>query len=579
MDTVGLAIFSNGVMYALDQSQIGIGSNVTNSGVFGTVKGSVVHMMGARWTNSGNGRFPDELGVNSFSGTGGSFRFSSNNTPQVVNGNFSVTSKSGSSFPNLSINNLFGLYMDGADLQVRNNLHFENGLFWLNGYNLSIGVNDPGSITGYNENNFIATGNTPKGGYLYRSRISGASGNVLFPIGPQGGSYAPLSIMFNAAQPQDLHVRAFDEIYRNAFFGTKGNIASLQQTWNLGQEDTVTVASIVALQHNEIREGAAFTAHRGNSYVALYDFNKRNWDTLPPSGISNPGTFTTGAPLSKAYINTRVLSSITQTTYLTKTADTRTDSLTLGKGAFTPVRQPDGTFLVTFRFVVRNEGMYRADSLQVLDSLDKIFKPSISFGIVSLKATGNLKVNASYDGVTNTDMLINGSTLAPNTSDTITLVVNVNSGLKEQYYYNTAYVRGVLNGYLNTQYVFNNASVNGFTAPVPGTPPVPTPVILSEARFNMPHGFSPNGDGINDYFLIDNLGNNKCAIWVFDKNGVYVYKNMDYHNDWDGSNNQNAGGASSRQKIADGTYFYKVVITDVLTGKQETYNGFISVWK
>lgn len=578
VDTFGITIFSNATIYANDKTQVGISSNFTNNGVFGTVKGTVIHMMGGRWTNGATASFPDELGVTSFSGVGGQLRFISNNTPQMLNANYSVPAKAGASFPNVVISNPFGVYME-SDAHVRANLHFENGILWLNTHNLLIGVNDPGSITGYTDKKFVATGNTPAGGYLYRSKVSGASGNVLFPIGPQAGSYSPLSIMYNTARPQDLHVRAFDEIYRNAFFGTKGSIASLQQTWNIGQEDTVSVPTIIALQHNESREGAAFTAHRGNSFVSQYDFIKRNWDTLPPSGITNPGTFTTGTPLNTTYINTRTLSTIGQTTYLTKTADTRTDSLTLGKAALTPTRQPDGTYLVTFMFFVRNEGMYRADSLQVLDSLDKILKPSISFSVVSVKATGTLKANPNFDGVTDNDLLTNGSTLAANTTDTITLVVNVNSGIKEQYYYNTAYVKGVLNGYVNTQYVFNNASVNGPAAPAPGSKPVPTPVILSEARFNMPHGFSPNGDGVNDYLVIDNLGNNKCAIWIFDKNGTYVYKNMNYHNDWDGSNNQNQGGASSRQKIADGTYFYKIVITDAVTGKQETYNGFISVWK
>jgi hypothetical protein len=530
-DTVGFTVFSNAAMYVLDKAQVGILSDVNNNGVFGSVPGTIINMSGAKWTNGTGASFPDEFGVTSFSGSGGLFRFISNNRPQSFFPNFSLAGKTGASLPNLTIANPFGVTLEGADAHVRNTLHFENGIIWVNGNNLLIGTNGPGTITGYSDKNFVATGNTTKGGSLYRAKISGASGNVIFPIGPQAGSYSPLSIMFNAATPQDLHARAFDDVYRNAFIGTKGNPLSVQQTWNIGQENTIAVPSIVAIQHNESREGAAFTAHRADSYIALYDFVKRAYDTLPPSGISS-GTFTSGPALSNAYINLRVFDSIGQSSYLSKTSHLTADSLTLGKGALYPVRQPDGSFIVTYQFFVRNDGLYRADSLQILDSLDKVFKSSMSFTVGSVTATGNLKVNAGFDGVTNTNLLLNTSTLAPNITDTVTLVLNVRISSKEEYFYNTAIVGGVLNGYNNSQYLFKNGSVNGFAPPLPGARPVPTPIVLTEAKYVLPHGFSPNGDGINDYFIIGNLGTSKAALWIFDKNGVYVYKNMNYQNDW-----------------------------------------------
>lgn len=575
----GFTVFSNATIYAHDKAQVGIMSDVTNNGVFGSVPGAVVSMAGAKWINGNGSSLPDELGITSFSGKGGSFRFFSNNRPQIVVPNFTLAGRNGVSFPNLTISSPFGVTIEGSDAHVRNNLHFENGILWLNGNNLLVGTSGPGTITGYSDKNFVATGNTTKGGFLYRSKISGASGNIVFPIGVQAGSYAPVSIMYNATVAQDIHVRAFDDVYSAAFIGTKGTPLSVQQTWNIGQEDTVSVPSLIALQHMESREGAAFTAHRGDSYISMYDFTKRAWDTLPPSGIG-PGTITTTFPaLSNAYVNTRALNAIGLSTYLTKSTHRAADSLVLGKGALQPVRQPDGSFNITYMFFVRNEGLYRADSLEVLDSLDKVFKSSMSFSVGSITATGNLKPNTGFDGVTSTNLLLKTSSLLPNKTDTITLVVNVRISGREEYYYNTAVIQGVLNGNNNSQYNFKNGSVNGFLPPLPGAQPVPTPVVLTEAKYIMPHGFSPNGDGVNDYFIIGNLGTSKAALWIFDKNGVYVYKNLNYKNDWDGTNNQNVGGGLSNQKIADGTYFYKAIITDNATGKQETYNGFISVWK
>jgi gliding motility-associated-like protein len=579
-EPVAMYIAPNAVLYVHNNAAVTVSSNVINSGVFGTVKGTTVNMLGNLWRNTSTGSFPDELGINSFTGTGGIFRFSNSRFPQYLAGGYSVSAKTGTSFPNLTVASPYGLYLDeNTDTHIRNVLQMENGIFWLNGNNLLVGVTNPGTITGYTENRFIATENTSKGGYLYRSKISGASGSVVFPIGTQVGSYAPVAVMFNTGTPQDLHARVFDDIYQNAFLGPKGSPASVQQTWNIGQENSDSIPAIVALQHFANKEGAAFTAHRGNSYISLYDFTRRSWDTLGPSGFTSPGTLTTGTPQNGTYINIRSLQTIGVSSYLTKNADSRTDSITISKMALSPIRQPDGSYLVTYLFVIRNTGMLPAHSLQVLDTLTKVFVSPAKFAVSSVKATGGLVANNSFDGDAITDLLLPASRLGTRGTDTITLVLNVIPDRRSGYYYNNATVTGILNGFNSTQYVFSNQSVNGIAAPAPGTAPLPTPVLLSPAKYKMPEGFSPNGDGVNDKFEIGNLGIDNAAIWVFNKQGTLVYKNLAYHNDWDGSYNQNQGGQSSSKKVEDGTYFYKVVVTEAGTGKEETYYGFLSIWK
>lgn len=582
VDTFAFYIAPNGSFYVNNNAQITINTNVINSGTFGTVQGSTVTMLGDKWRNTATATFPDEWGVNNpnaFSGVGGVFRFGNPNFPQMVAGGFSVANKSGSgSFPNLVVANPRGVYLDeNTDTHIRGTLQFVNGLLWLNDNNLQIGINNPGSIIGYSDTRFIATGNTPRGGFLYRSKVSSASGSVVFPIGPQAGSYSPVSVMFNTASAQDLHIRAFDNIFSNAFQGTTGSSASVQQTWNIGQENTTSVPSIVALQHTNSREGAGFTTHRGNSYVSLYDFTLRTWDTVGPSGFITPGTYTTSTPQSGTYINARSFATLGTNTYLTKTADTRTDSITLAKAVTTPLREADGSYRVTFIFLVRNTSTLPANTLQVLDTLSSVFTSPASFSVSSVTASGRLVANVGYDGVTNTDLLLPASTLASRRTDTVTLVVNVIPNKKDGYYYNSASLKGLLNGFSNTQYEFNNRSVNGFTPPAPAAAPVPTPVILSASPFQMPEGFSPNNDGVNDRFIIGSLGLNQAAIWVFNKQGYLVYRNNNYKNDWDGTNNQ--GGPTSNQKVEDGTYYYKVVVTITATGKQESYYGFLSIWK
>lgn len=570
-DTPALYIAPNAAFY-VHQNAIGIFANTINSGIFGTFKGTTVNMLGGLWRNTGSGNFPDELGINSFTGTGGNFRFYNTSIQQYLTGNYSIASRSGSSFPNLVMANPLGVFLYQSDAQVRRTLQFESGPVWLNNSNLVVGVNDPGTITGYTENFFVATGNTPKGGYLYRSKISGSSGSVVFPVGTQPGSYGPISVMFNATTPQDLHVRSYDNIYSAAFQGTTGSPSSLQQTWNLGQENSTKVATMVAIQHHVSREGAAFTVHRGNSFISWYDFNAKTWDTLPPSGITSPGMFTTGPYQVGTFVNTRALDSLGTNVYLTKTAESFTDSITLSKAALTPVRQPDGSFLVSYMFLLNNAGRLPAKNVKLLDTLSKVFTAPATFSTVSVTASGALVANTAFDGVGNMNLLKAASTIAAKHTDTVMLSLNVNPNQRGAYYYNNASIEGVMTGGNGGQYVLNSGSVNSMTVVAPATPPVSTPVALTPLKYNIPQGFSPNGDGVNDKFVIDNLSGDNASVWIFTRYGVQVYRNANYKNDWDGRNSLGA-------PVEDGTYFYKIIITDSSTGKQETFYGFISIWR
>ncbi|MBK7410199.1 MAG: gliding motility-associated C-terminal domain-containing protein [Saprospirales bacterium] len=63
------------------------------------------------------------------------------------------------------------------------------------------------------------------------------------------------------------------------------------------------------------------------------------------------------------------------------------------------------------------------------------------------------------------------------------------------------------------------------------------------------NGFSPNGDGANDYFQIgglDRYGPN--TLWIFNRWGEVVFYTTDYRNDW--------GGTWKNKPLPVGTYFY-----------------------
>jgi len=69
----------------------------------------------------------------------------------------------------------------------------------------------------------------------------------------------------------------------------------------------------------------------------------------------------------------------------------------------------------------------------------------------------------------------------------------------------------------------------------------------------VPNAISPNGDGVNDLWVIDQISEFPGhAIRVYSQWGALVYEDTDYQNDWDGEN------------LPDATYFYVVDLPEDL---------------
>ncbi len=83
----------------------------------------------------------------------------------------------------------------------------------------------------------------------------------------------------------------------------------------------------------------------------------------------------------------------------------------------------------------------------------------------------------------------------------------------------------------------------------------------------IPNGFSPNGDGVNDFFEIVGVENYpNTELVVFNRWGNKVYEASNYQNKWDG-NNKNGN------RIPDGTYYYIITLDDI----QKPYNGYVEL--
>jgi gliding motility-associated-like protein len=82
-----------------------------------------------------------------------------------------------------------------------------------------------------------------------------------------------------------------------------------------------------------------------------------------------------------------------------------------------------------------------------------------------------------------------------------------------------------------------------------------TPLPLPPPSLFIPEGFSPDGDGVNDAFVIQGAEQYSITLKVYNRWGNIVYEGHAYKNDWEGNANQ---GIVVGQNLPDGTYFYAI---------------------
>lgn len=86
-------------------------------------------------------------------------------------------------------------------------------------------------------------------------------------------------------------------------------------------------------------------------------------------------------------------------------------------------------------------------------------------------------------------------------------------------------------------------------------------VSFYNCNIEIPNVFTPNGDKVNDFFVIDSNVDLELNIEVYNRWGKLVYEDVHYQNNWGGSN------------LSDGMYFYK--IESKRTRKE--YEGWVEI--
>jgi gliding motility-associated-like protein len=88
----------------------------------------------------------------------------------------------------------------------------------------------------------------------------------------------------------------------------------------------------------------------------------------------------------------------------------------------------------------------------------------------------------------------------------------------------------------------------------------------------IPNVFSPNGDGINDWFYISNTGLKDFHIEVYNRWGVKVWEAIAPEIRWDGR-------TSSGLMVSEGTYFFILRATGAESGTDYSTSGTVTLFR
>ena len=95
--------------------------------------------------------------------------------------------------------------------------------------------------------------------------------------------------------------------------------------------------------------------------------------------------------------------------------------------------------------------------------------------------------------------------------------------------------------------------------------------VLVEVGRCIPHhaGFTPNGDGVNDFWEIPCLNLFTNRVQVFNRWGLPVFETVNYDGTWDG---RNLG-----QDVPDGTYYYVISVDEPQLSEPKIYKGTVTI--
>ena len=252
--------------------------------------------------------------------------------------------------------------------------------------------------------------------------------------------------------------------------------------------------------------------------------------------------------------------------------------LGIAKAVTNVTNQKDNSFDVTYLITVENLGNDVIDNIQVTDNLASVFDSPATFSIAQPPNTNNnLTPNTQFDGSNDINLLESTSShLEVGKTGTITFTVHVTLLGSPETFCNSAIATGT--GSMGA--FVSDTSHNGFISDPNGNGNPGdagendcTPVTITPNDVFIPQAFSPDGDGINDYFVINGIEKYPDnELTVYNRWGNKVFDMKTYDNTWDARPNQALDMGS--KKLPEGTYFY---IFEYNKDNREPKTGFVVI--
>lgn len=308
---------------------------------------------------------------------------------------------------------------------------------------------------------------------------------------------------------------------------------------------------IIGLANNPANISVQVKAMTGG--VLKYFFKANLLSTIPVLG---------NVPATTSYTVSQVVNQIESDTASFKvTMLLPNDILHLQKIAGDAQLQSNSSFNIRFTFIARNVLNKQLDSVLITDNLMNAVSLPNTFNIISISSTGGLIANTNFNGKTDINLTQYSSKLSANAIDTIKLVINVMPNGFNGALQNTAIA--------NAKTPYGKLSINSTSKAYAAneTTKYPTIFTIPDLRIDIPEGFSPNRDGVNDYFVIIKPYGTILDLEVYNRWGNVVYSNANYNNEWDGRGTNNFIG----QDLMDGGYYY--------TLKAKSANGTVQIFK
>jgi gliding motility-associated-like protein/uncharacterized repeat protein (TIGR01451 family) len=250
----------------------------------------------------------------------------------------------------------------------------------------------------------------------------------------------------------------------------------------------------------------------------------------------------------------------------------------LTKQATLSEKLSDNTWDITYTITVHNLGNDTLRNVTVKDSLfNNTIKHPASYTVKSGPiVSGNLAANMSFNGNSDINLLVpSQSKIAPGATNNIIFTINVNPDTVT-IVKNSAFGRAISSTSVvvsDTSNAGNNPDTNNNGVWNEVADNVPTLISIPNNSLFIPQGFSPDGDGKNDLFVIKGLSSTvETNFTVYNRWGNKVYAKDNYDNTWNGY--PNVTGTLGTNRLPAGTYYYILEFKD---GTTKPMVGFIVI--